>query len=226
MKRQIILDIGSSVAHHNDFNIIGKTIDSVARLQDKTDKYQFIIKVQMWDRRNERISKQLESTAWPVFVYGYEHCAKKDISFTTSVFDKKTLDDVLCCYKVPFIKFACREWLYDLIPDSDKIKSYVSVSNWNYYRHMKENGHQPLICVPKYPATPTDYIFLLEGADDADILDPWADAISDHTCDWSIFNRYQPMIYECHFSIDKSMINDPVGGTDFVREPKDIEAIL
>lgn len=224
--RQIILDIGNGSAHGNDKNLICKTIDEVARLQDKTDRYEFTVKTQIWSDDNERISKELVSTSWDAFECGYNHSAKRGIKFTTSVFDQYSLDRLLCCFEVPFVKFACRDWLYDLIPDSENIKSVVSVSNWNDYGHMKENGHVPLICVARYPSNPLDYIRLIEPCEEFDILDPWVDGISDHTCDWGIFNRYHPYWYEVHFSIDKSLINDKVGGTDFVRTPEDIERIL
>ena len=225
MRRKFILDIGNGNSHFNDIQIIKKSIDVVSELQDETDKIQFFLKTQIWSDKNTLVSKELKSTTWEIFDKAYEYAFHKDIGFTSSVFDEESRNRLICEYDVPFIKIACRPSLYDLILD-DCVKYLVSVSNWNDYYRILECDHVPLICVPKYPATPTDYIIRIERMEDFDILDPGLIGLSDHTCDWGIYNKYPATWYECHFSIDRNMIIDPIGGNSFVREPKDIEEIL
>lgn len=225
MRRKIILDLGNGNSHHNDSNIICQSIDEVCRLQDKTDKLQFIVKTQLWSDNNTIVSKQLKSTSWEVFSRGYEHAMKRGLWFTTSVFDKESLDRLTCEYMVPFAKIANRPELYHLIDGSD-IKFAVSVGNKEDYEMVLNKGHIPLLCVSKYPATIQQYIWLFDTIPDVDYIDYAIRGLSDHTIGFDLYNYANPYVYECHACLDRKQINDKIGGSDFVKTFKEIEEII
>ena len=210
----IILDFGSGNTCKNNFNYGTRMIDELAAV-DKDRKC--IIKWQLFKKAGENIP-----LTWDIFEMLYEY-AKKEYGYktTASVFDIYSLR-FLQQFEVPFIKIANRPDLYSLIGEMPRktkvIRSFDALSNRNDMEHCPyylDSSIHNMACVSKYPATIEEYNIVAEGFDMRNI--------SDHTCNWSLYYKYKPQIYECHYKLEDS--TGPDAGT-FARTPEQLREIL
>jgi sialic acid synthase SpsE len=179
-----------------------------------TGNHEVIIKWQLFEHAppNERLM-------WATFDYAYNYALDKGYRTTASVFDMPSLQHLLQ-FDIPFVKIANRPDLYWLAGEVPrKIPVYVSLGD----TYIKPQGANiMLFCVSKYPATIADYDnkFMM---DEIDLSYAWDWGISDHTTDFTLFNKYQPKIYEVHYKLSDS--TGPDAG-EFARTPKQLEGIL
>ena len=117
---------------------------------------------------------------------------------------------------MPFIKIANRPELYHLIGEVPrKIPVLTSVKD-QWYNPIDVQFSNTLACVSNYPAKIEDYeknfcVAMLKSG------------ISDHTEDWTLFEKYLPRIFECHFKLNDSP--GPDAGP-FARTPEMLKYIL
>ena len=207
----IILDFGSGNTCQNDFSYMKKMIDTLSEV-DKDRKC--IIKWQLFKEagRNVPLDRELFCLA-----YGYA----KHYGFKTaaSIFDKESLEFFLG-FEIPFVKIANRrdlDWLIGEVPR--KVQVIVSVGtkiDWILKRTSINLNDKILVCVSKYPAT-------LESYEKQFIDINLKTGVSDHTTDWTLYRKYEPEIYECHFCLEDS--TGPDAGL-FVRRPNQLREIL
>lgn len=182
---RIILDISANT-HKNNWDYLKLMLDEVKRVD--TRKHEIIIKHQLFEVAGANIPLDTD-----IFYKAY-HYAKEVLGYqsTSSVFDLLSLKCLLN-YDVPFIKIANNrklDWLIGEIPR--KIPVYVSRSTGDKLDKTKATL---LCCVSNYPANKNDYKF---NGEDLKF------AISDHTTNWDLFNKYQPEIYEVHYKLEDS----------------------
>lgn len=191
----IILEFGSGDTCKNDKNQIADMITQLAEYD--TDR-KCIIKWQLFKNLSHVASLSKEN-----FDYAYKFAENLGFKTTASVFDRESLDFLLK-YNTPFLKIACQTQKYDFrkamnniiqdvpvtLPIIASVESSLMIEKVSeqYPRHYIEY----LCCVPIYPALRIQYVnnfyrhHLKEG-------------ISDHTIGHTIYNLYQPKIYEVHY---------------------------
>jgi sialic acid synthase SpsE len=192
----IILDFGSGSTCQNNVDITKRMIDELKAVD--TRKHTLIIKWQLFIHAGENLL--LNHT---IFDIAYEYAAKQGYKTTASVFDQSSLHFLLK-YDVPFVKIANRRdiyWLYDEIPVGMALVS---------------GDNRDMCCISKYPATVEDY----EANYSADSL---RHGISDHTTNFTLFHKYNPEIYECHYKLEDSIGLD---AGDFARTPEQLSEVL
>lgn len=215
---RIILDVGSANTHKNDWEYLKLMLDNIKAVD--TGKHEIIIKHQLFEKAGENIPLDRD-----LFYTAYYY-AKETLGYqtTSSVFDLSSLKCLLN-YEVPFIKIANNrklDWLIGEIPR--KIPVYVSVGEqspeFEDYRNVvdfnKKVNKIELCCVSEYPTTIEDYEKYFGEFS-------LVDAISDHTTNWDLFNKYNPHILEIHYKLQNST------GLDsglFARTPEQLKEIL
>jgi sialic acid synthase SpsE len=117
-------------------------------------------------------------------------------------------------YKVPFIKIANKPVLYDTVMREITVDTPVIVS-WNKRRPQGINMKY-MCCVSKYPAKLSDY-------EDSFNPDELKAGISDHTDNWSLYNKYRPDVYEVHYMLPDS---NGLDAGPFARVPDQLKEIL
>ena len=206
----IILDFGSGGTSKNDVTIVKRMIDELAAVD--TGKHTIVIKWQLFTDcpPNEPLRRD-------VFDYAYGYAKEKGYQTTASVFDMDSLQFLLT-YDIPFVKLANRPDLYWLAGEVPrKIPVYVSISAPCGVTIDDEHSLNSveLCCVSKYPATVEEY----------EVFGLWylQDGISDHTTDFTLYHKYKPVIYECHYKLPDS--TGPDAGP-FSRTPSQLAEIL
>ena len=207
----IILDFGSGNSCKNDWNIAKRMIDSLAEI-DPLRKA--IIKWQLFKEAIPNIPL-LRS----IFTMAENYaCVQYGYMTTASVFDLDSLKFLLT-FNIPFVKIPNRrdlDWLMgEVIRKIPVIRSIGKPTEETM--DMLSSGASSLCCVSKYPAEDKDY-------EDFFPLMQLKYGISDHTTDWTLYRKYHPGIYECHFVLEHDS-NNPDGGS-FARTPKMIREIL
>ena len=204
----IILDFGSGNTCKNDPDYILRMIDELDAVDSR--KHEVIIKWQLFEK-NIGENRVLQSWA---FSHAYNYAATKGYKTTASVFDKVALKFLLG-FDIPFVKLANRPDLYWLTGEVPrKIPVYMSVE---YEGDDEDMGVQPMACVSEYPATIADYeeCFMFPTL--------LYNAISDHTTDFTLYHKYKPSIYECHYRLADS--TGPDAGL-FARTPEQLREVL
>ena len=206
----IILDFGSGNTCKNDPDYIIRMVDELDAVDSR--KHEVIIKWQLFDRQ---VGENEVLQAW-AFSHAYNYAATKGYKTTASVFDKEALKFLLG-FDIPFVKLANRHdlyWLAGEVPEN--IPVYYSVGDRFAEQDLGEGQDELLYCVSKYPATVSDY-------EDTFPAGGLCYAISDHTTDFTLYHKYKPSIYECHYKLNDS--TGPDAG-DFARTPSQLAEIL
>lgn len=202
----IILDFGSGETCRNDRAIVSRMIHSLARVD--TRKEIVVIKWQLFED-----IPPLRPLSHSVFDFAYRLAAEYGYETTASVFDKPSLD-FLCKHDVPFVKIACVPELYRFAFEIDG-PVVVSVGNHDDYELMQQKDIATMCCLREYPASATKYEVIFSG-----LLHY---GLSDHTTDWYLFNKYEPLLYEKHFCLPDA--EGPDAGP-FAARPEQLKEIL
>ena len=206
----IILDFGSGGTCKNDPDYIIRMIDELDAVDSR--KHEVVIKWQLFDRR---VGENEVLQAW-AFSHAYNYAATKGYKTTASVFDKEALKFLLG-FDIPFVKLANRPdlyWLAGEVPEN--IPVYYSVGDRFAEQGLGNGQDELLYCVSKYPAVVSDY-------EDTFPAGGLCYAISDHTTDFTLYHKYKPVIYECHYRLDDS--TGPDAGL-FARTPEQLGEVL
>jgi sialic acid synthase SpsE len=175
---QIILDMGSGNTCKNDKSTIRRMIHAVSEVD--TGKHEVILKWQLFKSAPPNVPLTHEA-----FEFAYEVAGRLCYKTTSSVFDIESLR-FLARFDVQFIKIANRPDLYALAQYT-KLPVYVSTAESGY----AVLGARMMACVSKYPATIEEYEVAFTRED--------LDCVSDHTCGWDLYKKYNPSIIEKHF---------------------------
>lgn len=202
----IILDFGSGNTCKNNKDYVKNMYDELKKVD--TGKHKIIIKWQLFQLAGENIPLRHE-----IFDYAYKYGHQLGYEVTASIFDRESLDFLLQ-YKIPFVKIANNRMLDFLIYHIPKnIPLYISKSRDLFTKH-KNKVIEEFWCVSKYPATIEDYMKLpLESGCN----------ISDHTTDFTLFERYIPKIIEWHYKLEYSTGLD---SWEFAKIPRQLSKIL
>jgi len=188
MNNIFILDLGSGNSCRNNYATIQRMIDEIAGVDPDR---KFILKWQLFEKAGNNIP-----LFQSCFIEAYEYANKLGYQTTASVFDINSLNFLLN-FDVPFIKIANRPELYHLIGEVPrKIPVITSVKD-QWYDLTATQFSNVLACVSNYPAKIEDY----EKNFSVNML---KSGISDHTEDWTLFEKYLPRIFECHFKLKDS----------------------
>lgn len=201
---QIILDISANT-FKNDMDYAKRMINEVYRIDSK--KHEVIFKTQLFEKAGENIVLDHN-----IFDKLYRYCESLGYKLTSSVFDLPSLKFLLN-YDIPFVKIANNRKLDWLIGEVQrKIEVYVSRSIGDDIDTTKA----VILCgVSKYPASIGDYKFNRDNLEEA---------ISDHTTNWDLFNKYEPEIYECHYVLEHDENN--LDGGLFARTIDQLKEVL
>ena len=203
----IILDFSGGNTHKNSANYLQRMVDELKAVD--TGKHEIVIKHQLFQEAGDNIPLDRD-----MFTFAYNYAAKVGYKTTASVFDISSLKFLLK-YNIPFVKLANRPDLYWLAGEVPrKIPVYMSVE---YEGGDEYSGIQPMACVSEYPATIADY--------EESFIFPTLlyNAISDHTTDFTLYHKYKPVIYECHYRLADS--TGPDAGP-FAKTPDQLREIL
>jgi len=204
---QIILDFGSGNSCLNDKKIVKKMYDELKKID--TGKHQIICKWQLFKEAGMNIPLNRD-----VFDFAYKYGNKLGYLVTSSVFDKDSLDFLLQ-YDIPMIKIANNrelDWLIGEVPR--KISVYVS-GNKNL-ADIPYHGLKSMTCISKYPAEIEEY-------EKYYFPHQIKRAVSDHTTNWDLFNKYKPEIIEVHYGLPDSTGLD---AGPFMRTPAMLKEVL
>lgn len=203
----IILDFGSGNTCKNDWPYAKRMIQT---LSDVDRDRKCIIKWQLFETAGDNIP--LDKS---LFHIAYDYAKGFGFQTTASVFDKQSLDFLLK-FDIPFVKIPNRrdlDWLIGEVPR--KVRGVISHTNYSPPSHWPR-WDLFLCCISKYPATIDEY---------QSTFDEWnlKEGISDHTADWTLYNKYKPQIYECHFCLyDSTGLDSGL----FARRPEQLKEIL
>jgi len=211
-RKKIILDAGSGETCQNDKAIVRRIIDCIVQLQQNTEK-KLIVKWQLFD-----YIPFLERLKYDVLKYAVDYARDKNLETCVSVFDQESLYYVNLL-KVKYLKIACRPNLYHLLKSwlPGNQEWIVSVDSLQLKIELQklQIPFIPLFCVPEYPANMVKYQSLF--------LRNLSFSISDHTPDFQLYKKYQPIWYERHFKLA-----DTTGADSGVwaSTPEQVEEIL
>lgn len=199
---QIILDFGSGNTSRNDLTIVKRMIDELKAVD--TGKHEVIIKWQLFEKAGQNVPLLPET-----FEYACEYAEKLGYKTTASIFDLNSLKFLLD-YDVPFVKIANRrdlDWLIGKVPR--EIPVYVSGYCGN------EPNTITMRCVSKYPATLKDY--------EDEYMGLKIGAVSDHTINFDLWDKYKPEIIEWHYGLSDSTGLD---AGPFMKTPEMLREVL
>ena len=206
---EIILDFGSGNTCKNNIKYVERMIDELKAID--TGKHEVIINWQLFEEAppNERLM-------WAVFDHAYDYAAKLGYKTTASVSSLESLNFLLQ-HDIPFVKIANRPELYRLAGEVPrKIPVYIS-GDMTFYSNFKwENGDIPLKCISEYPATPQMY-------EDEFGASLFCGRVSDHTTDFTLWNKYNLVTVEWHYKLADSTGLD---AGDFARTPEQLKEVL
>jgi sialic acid synthase SpsE len=198
--------MGSGNTCKNSKEIIKRMYNELKMIDNK--KHEIIVKWQLFKRSGSNIPLTEKN-----FDFAYNYGKSLGYDVTSSVFDMESLNFLLN-YSIPFIKLANRrdiDFLINYMPP--KLPVYISKTHDLFLPKMKRKIIE-MWCISRYPAKKHDYEKL-------DIKK--GDAISDHTEDFKLFNKYKPKIVEWHYCLDLS--TGPDAGS-FSRRPEQLKEIL
>lgn len=201
-----ILDFGSGNTCKNDWLYAKRMIDEFLQVyRDAKSKKEIVLKWQLfiWAGDNTPLNRK-------VFEMAFFYAWGNNFQTTASVFDESSLDFLLS-FDIPFVKIANHEMskrVIDLVPDEYKIIRSVD----------KPNGavSNSMCCISKYPATIEDYEKIFSKSD-------LKKGISDHTTDWTLYTKYKPNLFECHYCLNDS---EGLDAGPFARRPAQLKEIL
>jgi sialic acid synthase SpsE len=202
-----ILDFGSGETCKNDLDYVYKMIDAIP-----PSKKDVVIKWQLFENIQPLVPLEHE-----VYIAARNYAASKGYRTGASVFDEPSLDFLLST-SPDYVKIACRPHLYYLIDNIPvDVQTIVSVPDYKTFGELTEKypDIDLLCCVADYPAEPYEYIQRFG--------ETLHYGISDHTTDWGLYGRYQPLIYECHYCLPDSTGPD---AAEFARRPSDLEEVF
>ena len=130
-----------------------------------------------------------------VFEWAYQYAEMHDFKTTASVFDNESLDYLLH-FKVPFIKLACRDYLFKYLRKIERHDVTAIISIREPQQKAIVGQARYLCCVPEYPAKAKMYESIFGGS--------LSVGISDHTSDFMLYKKYEPLFYESHFKLPDS----------------------
>ena len=184
----IIVDMGSGETCQNDKEIVAKMINGLAKVD--THKHKVIIKWQLFEK-----ILNLKSLNHDVFDYAFNYAKRKGYQTTASIFDMWSMEYLLL-YDIPFVKLACRKYLYKYLHTLERRDADVVVSISDLAQKTIIGQARHLCCVPEYPASRVKYESIFCGG--------LRVGISDHTKDFRLFKEYEPYYYEAHFKLPDS----------------------
>ncbi len=192
MKQTLILEMQDGMMCKNDKSIVKMMIDEAVK--HVPEHINLIFKWQLYTFIKTYV--EVIPLKHEVFEYAHEYAASLGYQTTASAFDADSLF-YLQQFKIPFVKLACKTNLYDFRKNlwslNGDYKAVVSVENKQDFATMATNG-PVLCCVPKYPATISEYENTF-----GELLHY---SISDHTVGLDLYNKYKPIIFEKHFYIN------------------------
>jgi hypothetical protein len=195
----------------NDNVIIHRMINDLKKIDNR--KHEIIFKTQVF----KEAPPNLPITPDALNFFGF--CAKlAGYQWTASVFDLDSLE-LLMKYEehLPFIKIPCRPDLYWLAGEiKRKIMVYISFPEELIDNEIIDNMTEEdriLSCIPKYPATPEEYIKKHQNLF----------YISDHTVGFELWYTYKPAIWEVHYKEPTS--TGPDAGP-FAKTLEDLKEVL
>ena len=216
----IILDFGSGETCKNDISYIKRMINELRDVDG--GHHRIVIKWQLFAPETVPLMPvAIEPLSLLSFDEAYRYAAMLGYETTASVFDKWSLSKLLQ-YEVPFVKLACRGWVYPLlgvprivdVPPAPRV--VVSVADAQTGAMLNAQWDvDALCCVPEYPANAADY-----WAFGGEALHR---GISDHTETWELYDEYEPDIYECHYRLEDSTGPD---AASFARTPETLREVL
>lgn len=206
---QIILDVSANTIK-NDPLYFEKMVKTIKEIDRKDNE--IVFKTQLFRNIEPNLSLSFDC-----FDAMYDICRQYGYQLTASVFDKKMLKFLLI-YDIPFVKIACRPYLYflsTLVPET--IPCLISVGRNEPVGVNNFSNIQYLSCVPLYPAQDMDYLYV-----DIELYR----GISDHTTDASLFHKYKNILYryECHYVLEHSEDNPDAG--PFAKTPEELKEII
>ncbi len=207
----IILDFGSGNTCRNDKDIVVQMYDELQKID--AGKHDIIVKWQLFEKMgkdvpNIPLSKQ-------TFDFAYLYGQKLGYPVTASVSDLNSLKFLLQ-YDIPFVKIAndrSLDWLIGEIPR--RVLVYVSVGE-SSERNWRWEDVIYLRCISKYPASADDYEMMHDEMG-------LCNGISDHTTDFTLWYKYNPVIIEWHYKLVDSVGLD---AGPFARTPQQLREVL
>jgi len=204
---QIIIDMGSGNTCRNDIKIVKRMIDELHAID--TGKHSIIIKWQLFEQAGQNTPLDIE-----VFRWAYDYARLHGYKTTASVFDKPSLAYLLC-FDIPFVKLANNRSTDYLIGEAPRrMPIYMSVGTGLF---KVRDGVTMLHCISKYPAKLSEYEHMFGTRYNL------MKAVSDHTANFKLWNKYSPEIIEWHYKLPDSTGLD---AGKFARTPRDLKAIL
>lgn len=201
-----IIDAGSGETCKNDFAYTKRMIDSIPNtLMDVVIKWQLFEDIPPLIPLNH-----------DVYLYARDYAERRGFKTASSVFSDESLDFLLGTDPA-FVKIACRPHLYPLIDRCGDVPVVVSVAGLNEYNAMRLKYPKAtvLCCVADYPALEARYRQWFGGM--------LHYGISDHTETWNLYERYKPVVYECHYRLEDSTGLDAKA---FARTPAQLMEVL
>ncbi len=211
---KIILDFGSGNTCKNSWDYAKRMIDELYAVD--TGKHEVIIKWQLFKEAGQNIPLHKS-----IFDLAYVYADKLGYKTTSSVFDKESLDFLLQ-FDVPFVKISANisnsNLIYYTPIENEVYKSLRSSEYINHFYEHFDSFHHPVLlcCVSKYPTTIEEY-------EDKFLIKHLKRAISDHTTNWDLFNKYKPEIIEVHYGLEDSAGLD---AGPFMRTPAMLAEVL
>lgn len=213
-----IVDMGSGETCKNNIPYIRWMIDELKAVD--TGKHRVVIKWQLFapETLPGSVPAPLSLLA---FDEAYKYAKELGYETTASVFDVWSLRKLLA-YDVPFVKLACRSWVYPLLGVPWKVnepapRAVVSVADGMTGIMLKQQWNPDMLCcVPEYPAIYSEYVMAFTD-------DELAVGISDHTDTWALFEDFHPLIYECHYKLEDSTGPDAAA---YARTPAMLKEVL
>ena len=211
----IILDFGSGNTCKNSVEYACTMVKALADITDRRDD--IVIKWQLFKEAGKNVPLSHE-------VYSRAHFYAQRYGFetTASVFDSYSLEFALK-HALRWVKLTNIEKTGHLIkevPDLDGI--IISTNDADYKKPLRVKNDRSEIedismmyCISEYPAKAQDY--------EKKFGDKLKTGISDHTTDFSLYKKYRPKLYECHFKLDDSTGLD---AGPFARTPEQLKEIL
>jgi sialic acid synthase SpsE len=203
----IILDFGSGNTCKNDKSIVKRMYTELRRIDNK--KHYIIIKWQLFKEAGDNIPLDQD-----IFDYTYKYGTELGYEITASVFDKESLN-FLSLYPVRYIKIANNVKSYKLI-DSISCDRELFISSDKFDSVETHFNCHKLCCISKYPASLENYL-------DAFCKSDLKRGISDHTSNFELFFRYNPLFIEWHYKLEDT--EGPDSGS-FARTPEQLSLIL
>lgn len=200
----IIFDCGSGNTCKNNMETARQMVMAIANLRVPGA----VVKWQLFTRAGMNIPLN------PGLLVDIVHYANiMGVGSAVSVFDRESVD-VAMRSGVGFVKIANQQASRDMLKFIPEEMPVVISTDDPDYKTDRKNANV-IYCISEYPAKSEDYI--------KKFGDKLRQGISDHTTDWTLFNKYQPKVYECHFRLEDSTGLD---AGKFARTPKQIQEIM